>query len=95
MHVAVAVLALVATVTLVAGLARRRNLSAPAVARRIGLPRRVVTILEGESLLNDAMALVGGPPSRGSREPCRWAASVSTSCGRLSVEQSSGWPCHS
>ena len=32
--------------------------SATAVARRIGLPRRLVTILEGESLLNDATALV-------------------------------------
>lgn len=32
--------------------------SATAVARRIGLPRRIVTVLEGESLLNDATALV-------------------------------------
>jgi CPA1 family monovalent cation:H+ antiporter len=32
--------------------------SATAIARRIGLPRRIVTILEGESLLNDATALV-------------------------------------
>ncbi len=32
--------------------------AATAVARRIGLPRRVVTILEGESLVNDATALV-------------------------------------
>jgi monovalent cation/hydrogen antiporter len=32
--------------------------SASAIGRRIGLPRRVVTILEGESLLNDATALV-------------------------------------
>lgn len=32
--------------------------AASAVARRIGLPRRVVTILEGESLLNDATAIV-------------------------------------
>lgn len=32
--------------------------AATAVARRIGLPRRVTTILEGESLLNDATALV-------------------------------------
>ncbi len=32
--------------------------AATAVARRIGLPRRVVTMLEGESLLNDATALV-------------------------------------
>ncbi|HET7355728.1 MAG TPA: Na+/H+ antiporter [Nocardioidaceae bacterium] len=32
--------------------------AATAIARRIGLPRRLVTILEGESLLNDATALV-------------------------------------
>ena len=32
--------------------------AATAIARRIGLPRRVVTVLEGEALLNDATALV-------------------------------------
>jgi monovalent cation/hydrogen antiporter len=32
--------------------------AATAVARRIGMPRRIVTILEGESLFNDATALV-------------------------------------
>ncbi|MGH3486318.1 MAG: Na+/H+ antiporter [Actinopolymorphaceae bacterium] len=32
--------------------------AATAIARRLGLPRRVVTILEGESLINDATALV-------------------------------------
>ncbi len=32
--------------------------AAVAIARKIGLPRRVVTILEGESLMNDATALV-------------------------------------
>lgn len=32
--------------------------AASAIARRIGLPRRVVTILEGESLVNDATAIV-------------------------------------
>jgi len=32
--------------------------AATAIARRVGLPRRIVTILEGESLLNDATALV-------------------------------------
>ncbi len=41
--------------------------AATAIGRRIGLPRRIVTILEGESLLNDATALVAlntaiGPP---------------------------------
>jgi len=29
-----------------------------AIARRVGLPRRMVTILEGESLVNDATAIV-------------------------------------
>lgn len=32
--------------------------AAMAIARRVGMPRRVVTILEGESLVNDATALV-------------------------------------
>jgi Na+/H+ antiporter len=32
--------------------------AATAIAKKIGLPRRIVTILEGESLLNDATALV-------------------------------------
>ena len=32
--------------------------SATAIGKRLGIPRRVVTILEGESLVNDAMALV-------------------------------------
>ncbi|HET8604040.1 MAG TPA: Na+/H+ antiporter [Marmoricola sp.] len=32
--------------------------AATAIGKRIGLPRRVVTVLEGESLLNDATALV-------------------------------------
>jgi Na+/H+ antiporter len=32
--------------------------AATSIARRIGVPRRVVTVLEGESLVNDATALV-------------------------------------
>ncbi|CAM3973516.1 Na+/H+ antiporter [Smaragdicoccus niigatensis] len=32
--------------------------AATAVARRVGMPRRIVTMLEGESLFNDATALV-------------------------------------
>jgi CPA1 family monovalent cation:H+ antiporter len=32
--------------------------AATSIARRIGLPRRIVTVLEGESLVNDATALV-------------------------------------
>jgi Na+/H+ antiporter len=33
-------------------------IAATSIARRMGLPRRVVTVLEGESLINDASALV-------------------------------------
>jgi Na+/H+ antiporter len=33
-------------------------LAATAIARRLGVPRRLVTVLEGESLVNDATALV-------------------------------------
>jgi monovalent cation/hydrogen antiporter len=32
--------------------------AAASLARRVGLPRRIVTVLEGESLINDASALV-------------------------------------
>ncbi len=45
-------------VALGAVLAPPDAVAATAVARRVGLPRRVVTILEGESLVNDATALV-------------------------------------
>ncbi|GLY06106.1 MULTISPECIES: Na+/H+ antiporter [Actinoplanes] len=49
---------LAACVALGAIVAPPDAVSATAIARRVGLPRRVVTILEGESLLNDATALV-------------------------------------
>src|SRR6266403_2181569 len=32
--------------------------AASAIARRLGIPYRIVTVLEGESLINDAAALV-------------------------------------
>jgi monovalent cation/hydrogen antiporter len=49
---------LAATFALGAVVAPPDAVAATAVARRIGLPRRLVTILEGESLINDATALV-------------------------------------
>jgi Na+/H+ antiporter len=49
---------LAACVALGAIVAPPDAVSATAIARRVGLPRRMVTILEGESLLNDATALV-------------------------------------
>ncbi len=47
-----------AAVALGAVVAPPDAVAATAIARRTGLPRRVVTILEGESLFNDASALV-------------------------------------
>jgi CPA1 family monovalent cation:H+ antiporter len=49
---------LAACIALGAVVAPPDAVSATAIARRIGLPRHIVTILEGESLLNDATALV-------------------------------------
>jgi Na+/H+ antiporter len=51
-------LPLAAAVALGAVVAPPDAVAATAVARRVGMPRRIVTILEGESLLNDATALV-------------------------------------
>src|SRR3954449_7319854 len=57
-HVMLPAVPLSACVALGAIVAPPDAVSATAIARRIHLPRRVVTILEGESLLNDATALV-------------------------------------
>jgi Na+/H+ antiporter len=51
-------LPLAAALALGAVVAPPDAVAATAVARRMALPRRVLTILEGESLLNDATALV-------------------------------------
>jgi CPA1 family monovalent cation:H+ antiporter len=58
MHLLLPAVPFAACVALGAIVAPPDAVSATAIARRIGLPRRVVTILEGESLLNDATALV-------------------------------------
>jgi Na+/H+ antiporter len=51
-------LAVPAAIALGAVVAPPDAVAATAVARRVGMPRRIVTILEGESLFNDATALV-------------------------------------
>src|SRR3954451_9887387 len=58
MHLLLPQVPFAACVALGAIVAPPDAVSATAIARRVGLPRRVVTILEGESLLNDATALV-------------------------------------
>ncbi|GGM97259.1 CPA1 family monovalent cation:H+ antiporter [Actinoplanes campanulatus] len=57
-HLLLPAVPLAACVALGAIVAPPDAVSATAIARRVGLPRPVVTILEGESLLNDATALV-------------------------------------
>ena len=57
-HAVVPDLPLAAALALGAVVAPPDAVAATAVARRLALPRRVLTILEGESLLNDATALV-------------------------------------
>jgi len=62
--VGVVVWAVVPGMTLAAGLALGAVVAPPdavaatTIARRVGMPRRIVSILEGESLVNDATALV-------------------------------------
>ena len=49
---------LAAAVALAAVVAPPDAVAATAIARKVGMPRRIVSILEGESLVNDATALV-------------------------------------
>lgn len=58
LHAVIPSLPLAATFALGAIVAPPDAVSASAVAARVGLPRRLVTVLEGESLVNDATALV-------------------------------------
>jgi Na+/H+ antiporter len=58
LHAVMPALPMAATFALGAIVAPPDAVSATAVATRIGLPRRLVTLLEGESLVNDATALV-------------------------------------
>ena len=51
-------MSLAAALALGAVVAPPDAVAATTVARRVGMPRRIVTILEGESLVNDATALV-------------------------------------
>lgn len=56
-HMTVPEMSLAAALTLGAIVAPPDAVSATAIGRRLGLPRRVMTLLGGESLLNDATAL--------------------------------------
>jgi CPA1 family monovalent cation:H+ antiporter len=58
LHLVLPAVPLAATLALGAVVAPPDAVSASAIARRVGLPRRQVAILEGESLINDATALL-------------------------------------
>ena len=72
-------------------------LAATAILRRLGVPRRLVTVLEGESLVNDASALVAcrlavGAVVAGSFT--LWAAGVqfvSRGIGGVAIGLAVGW----
>src|ERR671918_651916 len=57
-HTLVGGLSWAAAFTLGAIVSPTDPLAATAILRRLGVPRRLVTVLEGESLVNDATALV-------------------------------------
>ncbi len=57
-HEAIAGMSWAAAFVLGAVVAPTDPIAATAIARRLGVPRKIVTIVEGESLVNDASALV-------------------------------------
>jgi CPA1 family monovalent cation:H+ antiporter len=58
MHALIPALPLAAAFALGAIVAPPDAIAATSIAERLGLPRRIVTVLEGESLVNDATALI-------------------------------------
>jgi CPA1 family monovalent cation:H+ antiporter len=58
MHALIPALPLAAAFALGAIVAPPDAIAATAIAQRLGLPQRLVTVLEGESLVNDATALI-------------------------------------
>ena len=71
--------------------------AATAIASRLGLPRRLVTLIEGESLINDATALVAysfavaAVVTGSSRSGTRPGASASTSWAASRSGSRSAW----
>ena len=80
-----------AALTLGAIVAPPDAVSATAIGRRLGLPRRTMTLLGGESLLNDATALTAYKVALG-----RWPSAPSATWGlrlaRSRWPRSAAWP---
>jgi Na+/H+ antiporter len=71
--------------------------AATAIARRLGVPRRTINILEGESLLNDGTALVAYRVAAGAAVSGSWSASdaglrlVGGAIGGIAIGLAAGW----
>ena len=81
-HAAIADLSWAGAFTLGAIVSPTDALAATEVARRLNLPRRVVSVIEGESLVNDGLALVSTSTRspRRSRARSRSGTRRGTSC---------------
>jgi CPA1 family monovalent cation:H+ antiporter len=97
-HALVAGLPWAAAFTLGAIVSPTDPLAATAVARRLGVPRRLVAVLEGESLVNDATALVAyrlAVAAVVAGSFTLWAAGVqfvSRGIGGVAIGLAVGWP---
>jgi CPA1 family monovalent cation:H+ antiporter len=86
-----------AAFTLGAIVAPTDPVAATTVARRLGVPRRTVNILEGESLLNDGTALVAYRVAAGAATTGMWSASdaglrfVAGGVGGILIGLAAGW----
>ena len=92
-HALIPEIPLAAAFTLGAIVAPPDAVAATAIFRRLGVPRRIVTILEGESLVNDATAIDRLQVRRWRRPwaaPSRWPVPASRSCTWRSVAWPSG-----
>jgi CPA1 family monovalent cation:H+ antiporter len=96
-HTLVGGLSWAAAFTLGAIVSPTDPLAATAIARRLGVPRRLVTVLEGESLVNDATALVAyrlGVAAVVAGSFTLWAAGVqfvSRGIGGVAIGLAVGW----
>jgi CPA1 family monovalent cation:H+ antiporter len=72
-------------------------LAAATIARRLGAPRRIVTVIEGESLINDGTALVVYRVAVGAAVSGSWSASdaalefVGGAAGGIAIGLAVGW----
>jgi len=96
-HAVVGDLPWAAAFTLGAIVAPTDPVAATTIARRLNVPRRIVNVLEGESLLNDGTALVLYRVASGAAMSGAWSAShagvkfVAGAAGGIAIGLAAGW----